>query len=264
MIILNRPTARRTVLDPAWRRPPDSALGQRQPGAGRTALASLQHALQLCGHAERAVAGRPRLGRSDIGAAVAADGRAARGTAAVAAAAVADADPAGAAAGDGECGWFINVNPHVQYHPSCNPHALAQAARQNLERLPRRQAHPVASTSSSSVIGGAAAAGGVPTMAAVVAGTASAAGVNGAMAQAQHGVVSASSLGGREISITSNPLQMAVAAAAAAAAASSANAAGAAGGGGGGNQSQFLLTRFMTPTLLEAERADMERSRADR
>lgn len=106
-----------------------------------------------------------------------------------------------------------------------------------MERLPRRQAHPVASSSSTSVIG---------TASSAVSAAASA-------QQAQLGVASTSSINGREITITSNPLQMAAQASASNAAAQSQ-----------ATQSQFLLSRFMTPTLIESEQTTMERNRADR
>lgn len=71
--------------------------------------------------------------------------------------------------------------------------------------------------------------------------------------QAQLGVASTSSINGREITITSNPLQLVAQAAANNAAAQSQ-----------ASQSQFLLSRFMTPTLDESEQTTMERNRADR
>lgn len=128
--------------------------------------------------------------------------------------------------------------------------------------MPRRQAHPVASSSNASVIGAASANGGSVSLANVVANG----GVPGSSLGG--GILSAGSLGGREISITSNPLQMAVAAAAAAAAASTSSPAGGnagiAGAAAAAAQSQFLLTRFMTPALQESERTEIERNRADR
>lgn len=129
--------------------------------------------------------------------------------------------------------------------------------------MPRRQAHPVASSSNASVIGAGSANGGSVSLASVVANG----GVPGSSLGG--GILSAGSLGGREISITSNPLQMAVAAAAAAAAASTSSPAGGNAGIAGAAaaaaaQSQFLLTRFMTPALQESERTEIERNRADR
>lgn len=95
---------------------------------------------------------------------------------------------------------------------------LFQAARQQLERLPRRPTVVNPST--------------VP------------------VSHSQAGL--ASSVMGREISISSAPLQMA---AAAASQQSTQNQS---------NQSQFLLSRFMTPSLQDTEQILLENNRADR
>lgn len=96
---------------------------------------------------------------------------------------------------------------------------LLQAARQQLERLPRR--HTVVNPST------------VPA------------------SHSQAGIAS-SVLNGREISISSAPLQMAAAAASQQSIQNQAN------------QSQFLLSRFMTPSLQDTEQILLENNRADR
>ncbi|XP_037036124.1 E3 ubiquitin-protein ligase KCMF1-like [Bradysia coprophila] len=93
------------------------------------------------------------------------------------------------------------------------------AARQQLERLPRR--HTVVNPST------------VP------------------VSHSQAGLAS-SVLNGREISISSAPLQMAAAAASQQSLQNQAN------------QSQFLLSRFMTPSLQDTEQILLENNRADR
>lgn len=92
---------------------------------------------------------------------------------------------------------------------------------------------------------------------------------------------------GRDITITSNPLLLAAAAAAASSSSSSATTGGVVHSNGINfgannnivlsslqnqshstpnqiNQSQFLLTRFMQPTLDDSDMAQLERSRAER
>lgn len=101
-LLLNPLPIRRARIHPARWRPPDSAHGQQQSGAGRPTVASLQHALQFGRHVVRTVAGRPGLGRSDFGASVAADRRATWSPTAITVAAAPDADSAGTSTGDGE------------------------------------------------------------------------------------------------------------------------------------------------------------------
>lgn len=136
-----------------------------------------------------------------------------------------------------------------------------QAARQQLERLPRRP-HPVSSSNAGNMSNGA---------------VGSSANASSASSHQQASIASTS---GRDIAITSNPLLMA---AAAAATNSSSSGAGSNIIGFGTstnsllsglqqqqtapnttNQSQYLLTRFMQPTLDDSEVAQLERSRADR
>lgn len=96
----------------------------------------------------------------------------------------------------------------------------SQAARQQLERLPRR--HTVVNPST------------VP------------------VSHSQAGLAS-SVINGREISISSAPLQMAASAASQLQSTQSQS-----------NQSQFLLSRFMTPSLQDTEQILLENNRADR
>ena len=118
-----------------------------------------------------------------------------------------------------------------------------------MERLPRRQAHPVVSSSNTSVIGGA------------VSSTSSSAGGGGGggssgtiQLHAQSGIATTSSINGRDITITSNPMQLGTASSSGASSLLQSQI----------NHSQFLLNRFMTPTLVESEQTQMECNRADR
>lgn len=154
---------------------------------------------------------------------------------------------------------------------------LKQAARQHLERLPRRP-HPV---SSSTTANGS-----------LNAGSSSSGSGSSNTQQAS----SSNTNSGRDITITSNPLLLA--AAAAAASSSSSMGAGSSSSGSGGNNSngsgligfgsaannlvmaglqpqshlvqalsshsQSLLNRFMQPILDDADLAQLERSRAER
>lgn len=107
-----------------------------------------------------------------------------------------------------------------------------------MERLPRRQAHPVISSSSATSSNGL---------------TSSGAGASSSSQQQQSQAgISVATLNGRDAPLaTASQLQM------------TASAAGSAAVQVAG-QSQFLLARFMTPTLEEAEQAVLERDRADR
>ncbi|XP_055692025.1 E3 ubiquitin-protein ligase Kcmf1-like isoform X1 [Lutzomyia longipalpis] len=113
------------------------------------------------------------------------------------------------------------------------------AARAHLERLPRRQAHPVISSSSTTSSNGL---------------TSSGVGVSASSSQqppTQAGIT-VSTLNGRDAPLaTASQLLTS----------STGSGAGAAQSAG---QSQFLLARFMTPTLEEAEQVNLERERADR
>lgn len=119
------------------------------------------------------------------------------------------------------------------------------AARQQLERLPRRQQQPVVSSASNAT------------------GGSNAAGNANASSQQSSSIITLNATGAREAPIaSSSSLPMVssgigtcnilggVTAAAAAAAAQ--------------QQSQFLMARFMVPTLDDAEQAQLERDRADR
>uniref|UniRef100_A0A0K8TRY1 RING-type E3 ubiquitin transferase n=1 Tax=Tabanus bromius TaxID=304241 RepID=A0A0K8TRY1_TABBR len=102
------------------------------------------------------------------------------------------------------------------------------ATRQNLERLPRRQAHPTVSSSNSNA----------PMQEVITSGSGA-----------------CNNSGAGEGSITSSSLPLAVTAS---------GLSSGQGNGTGDTQSQFLLARFMTPSLDENELAQLERDRADR
>lgn len=151
-----------------------------------------------------------------------------------------------------------------------------------MERLPRRP-QPVASSSSSRQNAVESVFGGGPSTASTQPPskfTFQSVGVSNLM------VLPSAGNPGRDITITSNPLLLAAAAAASSAAAGGVVAGGNSNGivGFGANnnivlsslqnqshptpnqinQSQFLLTRFMQPTLDDSDLAQLERSRAER
>ncbi|XP_039442154.1 E3 ubiquitin-protein ligase KCMF1 isoform X2 [Culex pipiens pallens] len=138
--------------------------------------------------------------------------------------------------------------------------SLQQAARQQLERLPRRQQQPVVSSATNATGGGS---------------NASASGGSASTSQQSSSIITLNAGGGggsRDAPIApSSSLPMvssgglaacnilggvSASAAAAAAAAASATASQ--------QQSQFLMARFMVPSLDDAELAQLERDRADR
>ncbi|XP_055316412.1 E3 ubiquitin-protein ligase Kcmf1 isoform X2 [Sitodiplosis mosellana] len=126
------------------------------------------------------------------------------------------------------------------------------AARQQLERLPRRP-QPVSSSSASNAL------------------NSGSAGASNGIGSTNHSS-SNNNNSGRDITITSNPLLLAAAAAAASSSnsnlGSGSNANGSAMQSNTSNQSnpsnRFLLTRFTQPTLDESDLAQLERSRAER
>lgn len=91
--------------------------------------------------------------------------------------------------------------------------------------------------------------------------------------QAQNGIASTNALSGRDITITSNPIQLATAGGSGSSIAGSVTAtsscsqvaaANAAQNSAAGANSQFLLSRFLSPALVESEHTEMEHRRADR
>lgn len=140
--------------------------------------------------------------------------------------------------------------------------SLFKAARQQLERLPRRQQQPVVSSATNATGGGS---------------NASASGGSASTSQQSSSIITLNAGGGggggsRDAPIApSSSLPMVssgglaacnilggVSASAAAAAAAAASAAASQ------QQSQFLMARFMVPSLDDAELAQLERDRADR
>lgn len=139
-----------------------------------------------------------------------------------------------------------------------------QATRQQLERLPRRQAHPVVSSSNSNApmqeamtsgsgTGGTGVSNGASGLNASGAGGFSL--VSSSSSQQPQTSMAVTSINTREISINSSSLPLAV---------TSMGLGGAQGSTSSDCQSQFLLSKFMTPTLDENELAQLERDRADR
>lgn len=138
------------------------------------------------------------------------------------------------------------------------------ATRQQLERLPRRQAHPVVSSSNSNApmqeamtsgsgTGGTGVSNGASGLNASGAGGFSL--VSSSSSQQPQTSMAVTSINTREISINSSSLPLAV---------TSMGLGGAQGSTSSDCQSQFLLSKFMTPTLDENELAQLERDRADR
>lgn len=91
-----------------------------------------------------------------------------------------------------------------------------------------------------------------------------------AVAQAQQaqqngGIANANPLSGRDITITSSPIQMASATGSGSSVGPSTSSCSQVGpNAAGGAQSQFLLSRFLSPALDESEHTEMEHRRADR
>ncbi|XP_023291300.2 E3 ubiquitin-protein ligase Kcmf1 isoform X2 [Lucilia cuprina] len=163
------------------------------------------------------------------------------------------------------------------------------ATRQQLERLPRR-AHPLVSSSNSNatmaeVISGATGSGSGSGGSGLISGGSNANGGAGgsgscrtnewsvsAQHQSQQSSLAANALNTREPggsgisgSNGNSMLGMTIGGSGSGAnAGSSAGAAGSGGNGADGAQSQFLLTKFMQPTLSDAEWAEIGRERADR
>ncbi|XP_013102188.1 E3 ubiquitin-protein ligase Kcmf1 isoform X2 [Stomoxys calcitrans] len=162
-----------------------------------------------------------------------------------------------------------------------------QATRQQLERLPRR-AHPLVSSSNSNatmaeVISGASGSG---SGSGLISGNSSGSNANGgtgsgscrtnewsvsAQHQSQQSSLAANALNTREPggsgisgSNGNSMLGMSMGGSGSGANAGSAGASGNGGTGADGAQSQFLLTKFMQPTLSDAEWAEIGRERADR
>lgn len=103
---------------------------------------------------------------------------------------------------------------------------LFSQARQQFERLPRRQqAHPVVSSSNSSNIAG-----------------------GGSGATSSQSVITLNANNSREATITSTPMPLTSTSAS----------------GSGLYNQQFLMARYMVSTLSEAEQETIERERADR
>ncbi|XP_055923300.1 E3 ubiquitin-protein ligase Kcmf1 isoform X2 [Eupeodes corollae] len=159
-----------------------------------------------------------------------------------------------------------------------------QASRQQLERLPRRQAHPMVSSSSSNATmqeigngssgtpsssgGGGAGTGGCRATEWTVNNT-----TTSSIQQSQSNVGGTSGSGGSALNTREVPLNTSVLTVNDFGLSScqflqpAVNGSGAGNtntSDGGGQSSQFLLSKFMTPTLSEDELARLEKDRADR
>lgn len=128
------------------------------------------------------------------------------------------------------------------------------ATRQQLERLPRRQAHPVVSSSNSNV----------PMQEAIASGSGATNGSNSVgvglvssstTQQPQSSIAVTSINNAREVPLSSSSLPLAV---------TTIGLSGVQGSNSGDIQSQFLLAKFMSPTLEESELEQLEMDRADR